>query len=344
MTRRILLAAGGTGGHIIPAVAFGQWLQKQGEHVAWLSGSRPLEGEIFSAHGAIPQKISMEGSPLGVSGIRSLRRWKSLFSSFFEARAILKKERADCCVLFGGYLSLPVLLAARLMKIPVLMHEQNTVAGKVTRFAAKTGVPVACAWPQCKGLEKAKSRFVGMPLRPIKLIDRAEARRRLGVQLCSGEKLIVILGGSLGSGGMKELLQKSQNMIKFTGYKVLCMGIKNEDRPFSDALTHEACWDMGLVYSAADIVICRAGASTLAELEALGIPAVIVPWLKAADQHQLRNAEIFSKRTGAPVFLEGSSLEQFQDALSAAAVRRSDCGDLNAGTVNLYNALCSLAV
>lgn len=345
MAYRILLAAGGTGGHIIPSVAFGLWLQKQGESVIWLSGSRPLEDEIYKAHGIAPQKLSLEGSPLGVPGLRSLKRWKHLFGSFFEACAILKRERIDHCVLFGGYLSMPVLLAARCLHVPALIHEQNTVAGKVTRFAARCGIPVACAWEECQGLDTIKKTVTGMPLREIRLIDKKDAQKRLlGASLSDNEKLIVILGGSLGSGGMKKVLQDTQNMIKSTSYKVLCMGIEPKDRPFPEALTHEACWDMTAVFSAADVIVCRAGASTLAELRALGIPALVVPWLKAAGQHQVSNAQYFSKLTGAPVFLEGSSQEQFRAALQSVAERRMSCENLNAGAVNLYEALRSLTV
>ncbi|MCI6260138.1 MAG: hypothetical protein MR616_03185 [Pyramidobacter sp.] len=184
-----------------------------------------------------------------------------------------------------------------------------------------------------------------MPLREIHLIDKKDAQKRLlGTLLGDDEKLIIILGGSLGSGGMRKVLQDAQNMIKSTSYKVLCMGIKDEDRPFPEALTHEACWDMATVFSAADMIICRAGASTLAELRALGIPALVVPWLKAARQHQLSNAQYFSKLTGAPVFLEGSSQEQFRAALQSVAERRMSCEDSSAGAVKLYEALRSLTV
>ncbi len=344
--RKILLVAGGTGGHVIPAVAFGQWLEKQGESVLWLTGSRPLEREIFAAHGVTPLHLPLEGSPLGVSGLPSLKRWGQLLSSFFKALEILKEERVDCCVLFGGYLSLPVLMAARCMRVPVLMHEQNTVAGKVTRFAAKMGIPVACAWNVCEGLKKDAKVFpVGMPLRPVKLIDRGEARRRLlGDSLSTRDKLLLILGGSLGSGGMKHLLQSAQNMLKSTGYRVLCMGIDSGDRPFPEALTHAACWDMSLVYSAADVVMCRAGAATLAELFSLGIAAVVVPWLRSADNHQVSNARCFSELTGSPIFLEGDSLTRFQEALNSAAKRGTESHSLTAGSAELYKVLCSLTV
>lgn len=345
MGNRILLAAGGTGGHIIPAIAFGQYLQERGESVTWLCGSRPLESEIFKAHHAVPRRLSLEGSPLGVSGLRSVKRWWSLVSSFFESRRILKEEKIERCALFGGYLSMPVLLAARSLGIPVIMHEQNTVAGKVTRFAARLGVPVATAWERCEGLGGKRRVYTGMPLRKIKLSDRKEAQRQLlGISLEKNAKLMVILGGSLGSRGMKKTLQAAQDMIELSGYRVLCMGIITEERPFPEAFTHDACWDMGPVYSAADLIVCRAGAATLAELEALGIPSVIVPWPGAADQHQLNNAAWFSELTGAPVFLEGSSHEQFQNALAAAAGRGTGLRDMSFSAENLYKALRSLSV
>lgn len=344
--RKILLVAGGTGGHIIPAVAFGQWLEKRGETVLWLTGNRPLEREIFAAHGVKPLHLPLEGSPLGVKGVPSLRRWWQLLSSFFTAFGILKKEKIERCVLFGGYLSMPVLMATRCARIPVLMHEQNTVAGKVTRFAAKMGIPVACAWKVCERLKKGAKVFpVGMPLRPITLMGREEAQRRLlGGALPPGEKLLVILGGSLGSGGMKQLLQNAQNMLKSTGYRVLCMGIDADTRPFPEALVHRACWDMSLVYSAADVVMCRAGASTLAELQSLGIPAVAVPWLRSADNHQIGNAQCFSQLTGSPVFLEGDSLTHFQEVLNSVPKRKTKSDSLTIGSAELYKVLCSLTV
>lgn len=350
MAHTIFLAAGGTGGHIIPSAAFGQWLSSHGEHPVWITGSRPLEREIYAAHGIVPLHLSLEGSPLGVSGWRSLKRWKDLFFAFFEARKLMKQGGAQMCVLFGGYLSFPVLLAALSLRLPVLMHEQNAVAGKVTRLAAKLGVPVACAWDECAGLPasgRKKPAAVGMPLRPIALMDKREAQKELlSEPLPDGKKLLVLLGGSLGSGGMKKLLQDLQDMIKSESYVVLCMGIKKDDRPYPEALTHEACWDMAPVYSAADVTVCRAGASTLAELAALRVPAVIVPWLKASENHQLRNAECFSRMTGAPVLREDAlTPEQFLKAAQSAAdasADRGSCAQLN-GSEKLYEVLMSLS-
>lgn len=343
MRRKILLAAGGTGGHVIPAIAFGQWLAASGESVSWLTGSRALEDEIFKAHGVQPEKLPLEGSPLGVSGVRSLKRWWQLFRSFFISRSLLKSKKVDCCVVFGGYLSMPVLLAAKSLGIPIVIHEQNAVAGKVTRLAACLGVPVACAWKECLGLRPEQRLTTGMPMRSIVLTERRAAQRELlGAELPEGEKLLVILGGSLGSGGMKNLLQDAQNMIKSTGCSVLCMGIAPEQRPFPDALTHEACWDMSPVYSAADALICRAGASTLAEIAALGIPALVAPWAKAAENHQAVNAQVFSALTGARILSEDSTPEEFHAALTSLPERRPPVEDMSAGCADLYRVLCSI--
>ena len=119
------------------------------------------------------------------------------------------------------------------------------------------------------------------------------------------------------------------------------MGIKDADKPFPEALVHDATWNMAPVYSAADTIVCRAGASTLAELLVLNVPSVVVPWMQSADNHQMGNAELFSKLTGAPLYLEGSPCEDFLSALSTAPLRRTS-GDLSAGSRNLEALLCTL--
>lgn len=342
MAHRILLAAGGTGGHIMPSIAFGKYLMRCGETVEWLAGSRPLEGEIYSAHGIEPSRLPLEGSPLGVRDFRTVKRCFQLIGSFFESRRLLKRFKADACVLFGGYISIPVMMAAKSLGVKILMHEQNAVAGKATRLAAKLGIPIACAWETCTGIPESSRTNVGMPLRDMELIDRKTAQARLlGTALPDGERLIAILGGSLGSKGLKSVLQSVGNVLKSSGCRILCMGIKNEDRPFPEAIAHEAVWDMSTVYSAADAVMCRAGASTLAEIAALGIPAIVVPWSQSADGHQLKNAEIFSEMTGAPVLPENSSHDDFIAALAQLPQRRPP-EDMGAGQEKLREALNGL--
>ena len=152
--RRVLIVSGGTGGHIFPAVVFGRWLERHRDaSVSYLSGARPLEAEIYAALGVAPRRLPLEGSPLGVrSPGQVLRRSFALVSAFTEASRCIVETRAEAVVLFGGYVSLPPLWVCLLRGIPVVVHEQNAVAGRVTRLASRLGVAVASGWKECEGL------------------------------------------------------------------------------------------------------------------------------------------------------------------------------------------------
>lgn len=341
MGMKILLAAGGTGGHIIPAIAFGHWLQEHGQTPVLVTGTRPLEKEICLAHAVQSKQLPLEGSPLGVSGIRSLKRWRSLFTAWRSCGQLIREEKIDKCVLFGGYLSFPVLLAARLAKIPTILHEQNTVAGRVTRLSSKIGIPVVTAWNKCEGLAEDKFTCVGMPIRKILLYDQQRAQTELlGTALPEGQKLAVVLGGSLGSGGLAEGLRKVLHVVKLNNWSLLFMGVSKS--PFAEARVHDACWDMAKVYSAADLIICRAGASTLAELLALNIPALVVPWMQSSEGHQQKNAQFFSELTENHVWIEGSSPDVLQNFFSASFPGRKNGQDPGVnGSERLWNMLCN---
>ncbi|CBL28491.1 UDP-N-acetylglucosamine--N-acetylmuramyl-(pentapeptide) pyrophosphoryl-undecaprenol N-acetylglucosamine transferase [Fretibacterium fastidiosum] len=151
--RSALIVAGGTGGHIFPALVFGRWLEAHcGAAVSYLSGSRPLEAEIYAAAGVTPFRLSLEGSPLGVrSPLKVLRRSLALVSAFGEVSRRLAEVRPTTAFLFGGYVSFAPLLLCRLRGIPVVFHEQNAVAGRVTRLASRLGAVIASGWEECQG-------------------------------------------------------------------------------------------------------------------------------------------------------------------------------------------------
>ncbi len=344
MAVKILLAAGGTGGHIIPAIAFGRWLQRQGHSVLWVLGSRPLEREIARAHGIEAFFLPLEGSPLGSVGRQSLKRWKDLAVSVRLCLSLLKRESPAACVLFGGYLSLPVLIAAKLKRLPVVLHEQNTLAGTVTRLASRWGVPIATAWEECDGVPAEKRCCTGMPLREFRHLERSEAQRELlGVPLAEGEKLAVVLGGSLGSQGLTECLQSLLPVVKFNGWKVLFLG-RSQEPPFPGALCHQACWDMSAVYGAADLILCRAGASTLAELELFPVPVVVIPWQQSAGGHQRRNAQYAAERGVAVIWTEDSPPEDLLAAFFSAPRPKRLCHPSPESSARLWTILQRTAV
>ena len=201
VNRSVLIVSGGTGGHIFPALVFGSWLERNlGASVSYLSGSRPVEAEIYASAGVSPFRLSLEGSPLGVrSPGRMLKRSLALLSAFGEASRCLREVGPSAVFLFGGYVSLVPLLLCRLRKIPVVIHEQNAVAGRVTRLASRLGAVITTGWEECVGL-RGPWTPVGIPVREPRRLPRQEALSRLGLSLPEGSRVVGVAMGSLGAG------------------------------------------------------------------------------------------------------------------------------------------------
>ncbi|MCL2010739.1 MAG: UDP-N-acetylglucosamine--N-acetylmuramyl-(pentapeptide) pyrophosphoryl-undecaprenol N-acetylglucosamine transferase [Synergistaceae bacterium] len=309
---KVMIAAGGTGGHIFPALAFGRWILEHGkaESVVYVSGSRPLEAEIYAFHGIEPYRLAIAGSPLG-GGLRSaFGRCAGLFRSFMDTRFFLRKERPDLCFLFGSYVSLAPLLWCKWLGVPAAAHEQNACAGKVTRLASRMGVPVASGWSECRGASGAF--HVGVPVRSFRRLSKREAASVLGVKTENGGLVIGVAGGSLGSAPLSALIKKIEETGKISREREILFVVLGEQDGTSVAGVEFVGrrWDMAPFYSLCDAVVCRAGASTLAELAAFGIPALTVPWRGAADGHQEANARNFSSMTGNPTWIEGERGEE----------------------------------
>lgn len=305
---KVLIVAGGTGGHIFPALAFGEWLmaRQKAEQVIWLSGSRPLEIEIYRSRNVEPRRLSPAGSPLGsTSPSAILHRCLGLLRAFFQTRKIFREERPDICFLFGGYVSLMPLLWSRILRVPAVMHEQNAHAGRVTRLASRLGVPVASGWRECHGLSKPYTT-VGIPVRPLKKIDRRDAARMLDVRVDDGDLVIGVIGGSLSSASLNALPRKMARESDTEGRRriFVILGDNPGTRVVPSIRFVGRQWDTTPFYSLVDGVVCRAGASTLAELAAYDVPALTVPWLQAADGHQEANARCFAETTSNPVWRE----------------------------------------
>lgn len=291
--QKILIVSGGTGGHIFPAIVFGNELKKLGHEIFYMCGSRPLEREIYTVSGIEPNVINLSGSPLGAGSIKkNFGRVLDLIKSFAKINSYIKILKPDLIILFGGYISFMPLIISRFKQIPVILHEQNAVAGRVTRIAEKLGATILTAWPNCKGIKNFK--YVGVPVREPVKISREEALKLLNLEnfIKPSQKIIGITGGSLGSVPLRELLIKTAEICKEYEFIFLSSGeIKN------DGNKHflKSRWDMNTFYSACDVLICRSGGSTLAEAIKWDIPTITIAWPKSAEHHQEYNAQEFIK-------------------------------------------------
>ena len=312
MSKNILVVAGGTGGHILPGIVFGKKLRDEGNNVYWACGAREMEQKIYNALGIEPLKLAIEGSPLGVkSFLVILTRSITVLTSYIQTLTYIIKYKIDEIYLFGGYVSYAPLKAALRKKIPVTLHEQNAVAGKVTRKAAKKGVKIITGWPVCEGINDFT--YVGIPAREPVRISRDEALKTLGLDLNVNAKIVGITGGSLASETLSNLLLKTADLCKEFEFVFLSHERKDE----GNIHFIPQSWDMNPFYSICDILVCRSGGSTLAEALEWGMSTVTIPWPEAADNHQEKNAEEFVKLAkNSYAFNENDSPEKLAEIIA----------------------------
>ncbi len=299
--RRILIAAGGTGGHIFPALAVAQALSQLGAELHWVGSNRGLEARVVrDSH-----KISL--TELRFQGVRG-RGFCALLSlpfrllgAMLECLRLVRRFRPVLVLVFGGYVSFPVGIAARLQGIAFIVHEQNAVMGTANRWLARLAARVLTSFSPTR-LSPASAVCVGNPVRP-ELIMKARA---LGRPLGEGEALrLLVIGGSLGARALNQALPEavaasqsswpqgifvrhqtgtSEHAQVQARYQALGLDAdKVQVHAFID--------DMAQAYAWADLVVARAGASTVSELAALGLPAIFVPLPNAIDDHQTANAQ-----------------------------------------------------
>lgn len=297
--KKILLVAGGTGGHIWPAISFGQWIARNRPRVVveYISGMRQLEREIYKAAGISPHTVPIEGSPLGAPKGMRLKRWRDMFKSYSQTRGIMKKIKPDLCVLFGGYISAASLLACLTGSIPAIMHEQNAQAGRVTRLAHKLRVPIASGWGRCDPFGAKDFTCVGVPVRSFAPMDAQRAITGLGLQgLLNEGPTVSVMAGSLGS---KSILEKTEALSERPdflswNFLVITPDVKAPSKRSRNLIYLPMQWDISPFYAIADMLVLRAGASTLTEALVVDKPAVVIPWAKASGGHQMKNAQAFT--------------------------------------------------
>lgn len=340
MKNNIVLVAGGTGGHIWPAVSFGKWIEnnQEGVNVDYICGSRPLEAEIYKSAGIVPFVLKMDGSPLsGRSWQQRLGRLCSLFPAFTKARGFLKEKKPCGCVLFAGYISFPMIMACKSLNIPLVLHEQNAYAGKVTRIASWLGIKIFTGWDSCQALPDAGYRTVGVPVRAFAKHSPEEAWAKLNMPAdFPRSPRVVVMTGSLGSQSIKELIIQAADDGEFKDWTFVLPALsKTIERIRENVYLLPKVWDASLLFGIADMAVVRAGGSTLTEVGTLGIPAVVIPWRAAADDHQHYNAAEYVKSNAGIVAEDNQNYAGFKSKI--LELYRTNMQNEQKCTKKLYN-------
>ncbi|HEX6103506.1 MAG TPA: undecaprenyldiphospho-muramoylpentapeptide beta-N-acetylglucosaminyltransferase [Alphaproteobacteria bacterium] len=314
----VLIAAGGTGGHMFPAEALSREMLERGHRVALVTDRR---GKGFGDR--LPQ-VSVEhisaGSVVGTGLVHRARSYVSLALGLLQARRIVGGTHAELAVGFGGYASVPTIMAASQAGVPILLHEQNAVAGRANRMLAQRAAKIATSFPEVAGLkaaERAKTVLTGNPVRPA--ISAIGAYRPV---LPNGPVRILAFGGSQGARIFASAIPGAMGLLPDALRARL--SISQQARPDDVPAVREAYARLGIAaevshffedvpqrMESAHLVICRSGASTVAELTAAGRPAILVPFAAAADDHQTANARFLSEAGGAWLIPERALTPEF---------------------------------
>ena len=312
---RLLISGGGTGGHLFPAIAAAQELRRRlpDSEVLFLGTGRKIDTLGLSSHGFAGAAIES----FAFKGMSPAGKCKALWAvpkSVYQAMAHIRRFRPHVVLGVGGYVTGPVLLAASLYAIPTVIHEQNSVPGMTNRLLGRIVTQVCLSLPESeKYFPASKCILTGNPVRQA-IAQLAEERRQQAatnvVAEAPARPTLLVLGGSQGAHTLNQLVTEafcdtakeelaSIRLIHQTGAADEAMIKKRYAEAGIEAEVAAFFTDMASIYSQADCCLSRAGATTLAELATIGLPALLVPYPYAADNHQERNGDYYAEGGGA---------------------------------------------
>ena len=304
---RFLIAAGGTGGHLAPGIALAEALRERGHDCLILISRKQVDARLGARYPAL-RFAAMPGAGLGSNPVAFARFVGSQVRALAFCRGIFRREPPDAVVGFGGFTSAPALLISRVRGVPGALHESNRVPGRAVRLlgrvARRVYLPPGVALP---ALDPAVVRAAAMPVRrEIQRLPRAAARARWGFDY--SRPLLAVLGGSQGASALNAWASGQRAALAAAGVQLAVVTGPGKE-PGGESLPAGGpkavflpfCDQMAALLSAADLVVSRAGAGTLAELVRCQTPALLVPFPQAADNHQAANAEHFARLGGGEV-------------------------------------------
>lgn len=308
--KKVMIMAGGTGGHVFPALACAKQFEKIGWQVHWLGTESGFEARIVPKHNiAITYLTAKPARGKTLKQLLSLPF--SLMKAFWQARRVMKSVKPDCVIGFGGYVSAPGGVMAKCLGLPLLIHEQNAVAGMTNRFLARLASRVLVAFPDA--FEQQFATFhVGNPVR--------KDLERLTAEPSAPTQRILVLGGSQGARSLNQALPQVFNKLS----KEYSIEIRHQcgrsgevvakahydEYPEVQVSLQPFIDDMAEAYQWADIVIARAGALTVSELMAVGRASILIPYPHAVDDHQLKNARVLERAGATKVVIDDTHLAE----------------------------------
>jgi UDP-N-acetylglucosamine--N-acetylmuramyl-(pentapeptide) pyrophosphoryl-undecaprenol N-acetylglucosamine transferase len=302
--RTLMVMAGGTGGHVFPGLAVAHRMRAWGWRVVWLGNPAGMEASLVPKHG-IPMEFVRFGGLRG-KGVRTkLALPLNLLRACLESRQALKRVKPDVVLGMGGYITFPAGVMTALSGRPLVLHEQNSIAGLANKVLAKLARRVLVAFPNAL----PDAEWTGNPIRE-ELARALAPKERYAAR--SGPLNVLVVGGSLGAAALNEVVPRAVALLASNERPRIVhqAGAKHIDalranyeaadlQPGDDVQLVPFIDDMAKAYEAADLVICRSGAMTVAEIAAVGVAALFVPFPYAVDDHQTTNAQFLSEQGGA---------------------------------------------
>jgi UDP-N-acetylglucosamine--N-acetylmuramyl-(pentapeptide) pyrophosphoryl-undecaprenol N-acetylglucosamine transferase len=306
MSRTILIMAGGTGGHIFPALAVAEKMRERGWRVVWLGNPEGMEARLVPQHGFEMVWVKF-GALRGKGFLRKLLLPLNLLRGFWQAQRGIRQVQPNIVLGMGGYITFPGGMMAALFGKPLVVHEQNSVAGLANRVLAGVADRIVTGFPEVL----KKGVWAGNPVRP-EIAKIAPPAERFAAR--DGALRLLVIGGSLGAQALNEIIpqgmallgenelpqivhQAGEKHIEALKANYAAAGVPAHCVPFIE--------DMAGAYEWADLVVCRAGALTVAELAAAGVASILVPFPHAVDDHQTGNAKFLVNVGGAFLLPQG---------------------------------------
>jgi len=314
---KLVLAGGGTGGHIFPAIALAKKWKEAGDEVTYIGGTNSLEEKLTKNEEICFHNIPVKPLPRKLS-INLMTSVASNFNAVLKARKILKREDPDIVVGTGGYVSGATVLAARLLNIRTLIHEQNSVPGLTNKIAAKFVDKIALSYKESAVYFKIKDEklvLTGNPVRK-KLLEVSSQQARNQLNISTDKRVLLVMGGSQGAASINQLMiEIYDDLIKIDNLVIIHITgdddfnkVKAKVDSYKDIsqkiIISPFINNIEYPLALADLIISRAGAVTLAEITTLGLPAILIPYPYATNNHQYKNAQILEKSGAAFIYLD----------------------------------------